>query len=331
MDLSVEYLGLKLRHPFMPGASPLADELDSVRALEDSGASAIVMRSLFEEQMVQEQLAAHHSTEVSKDFFQEAQSFFPDPEGFRIGPDRYLEHVRRIKQAVSVPVIASLNGTTASGWLEHARLIEQAGADALELNVYSVAADPRVPGSDIEKVTLEMVREVKAKARIPIAVKLSPFYTSMSHMAARLAEAGADGLVLFNRLFEPEIDTEALEVRRRLQLSDNSELPLRLRWLAILSPKLSIPLAVTGGVHDAQDAVRATMAGARVIQMVSALLKKGPMELARVRQDFMRWMEEHEYASLAQMRGSMSLASSPDPSAYERANYVALLQSWRAL
>jgi dihydroorotate dehydrogenase (fumarate) len=329
MDLSVEYLGLKLAHPFMPGASPLGDDLRSVRALEDAGASAIVMRSLFEEQLAQEQMLAHQVTDYSRESFAEARSFFPEPEDYRLGPDAYLEQLRRIKAAVDIPVIGSLNGTTRAGWIDHARLIEQAGADALELNVYSVASDTELDGSLLEQRTLELVRAVKDTIRIPVAVKLSPFYTSLPNFTRALERAGADGLVLFNRLFQPDIDVEALEVKRELHLSDASELPLRLRWLAILSPQLKVPLAVSGGVHGTVDAVRALMAGATAVQVVSALLQFGPAQLARLRADVVQWMEEHEYTSIRQLRGSMNLATCPDPSAYQRANYIYLLQSWR--
>ncbi|HMK72357.1 MAG TPA: dihydroorotate dehydrogenase-like protein [Myxococcaceae bacterium] len=329
MDLSVDYLGLKLAHPFMPGASPLGDELRTVRALEDAGAAAIVMRSLFEEQLAQEQMLAHQATDYSREMFPEARSFFPEPEEYRLGPDAYLEQLRRVKAAVDIPVIGSLNGTTRAGWIEHARLIEEAGADALELNVFAVASDAELEGALLEQRSLELVRAVKETVRIPVAVKLSPFYTSLPHFARALEQSGADGLVLFNRLFQPEIDVEALDVKRELHLSDSSELPLRLRWLAILSPQLRLPLAVSGGIHGVLDALRALMAGATVVQLVSALLRHGPEQLARLRGEVVRWMEDHEYASIEQLRGSMSLAACPDPSAYQRANYIYLLQSWR--
>jgi dihydroorotate dehydrogenase (fumarate) len=329
MDLSVEYLGLKLKDPFMPGASPLADELGTVRALEDAGASAIVMRSLFEEQLAQEQLLAHKASDYSRESFAEASSFFPEPEEYRLGSDAYLEQLRRMKEAVDIPIIASLNGTTTAGWIDHARLIAQAGADALELNVYAVAADPTIDGAELERRTLELVQSVTEKVELPVGVKISPFYSSLSHFAQRLERAGADALILFNRLFQPDIDIEALEVKRVLHLSDNSELPLRLRWLGILSAQLGVPLAVSGGVHSSADAIRALMAGATVVQVVSALLRSGPEHLASLRADVVRWLEEHEYESLSQLRGSMNLASCPDPSAYERANYIYLLQSWR--
>lgn len=329
MNLSTDYLGFKLPHPFFPGASPLADDLDSVRKLEDAGAAAIVMRSLFEEQISQEQMSMHQYTDFHRECFAEAGSFFPDLQDFRLGPDAYLEMLQRIKKAVRVPVIASLNGTTLSGWIDHARLLEQAGADALELNIYVVGAAPMVSAVDLETRTVELVRAVKRTVDIPVAVKLTPYYTSLSHFVQRLEDAGADGLVLFNRLFQPEIDVDALEVRRSLRLSTSTELPLRLRWLGILSPQFSGSLGVSGGVHTAADAARAIMTGAHGVQMVSALLTHGPQYLAKVLVDFAEWMEEHEYESVEQLRGSLNLKACPDPSAYERANYMLMLQTWR--
>ncbi len=326
MDLTTTWLGLKLPHPFMPGASPLADSLDSVRKLEDAGAAAIVLRSLFEEQLLYEQLATHRYTDFHRDVFPEAASFLPEPEDFHLGPDSYLEQLSKIRDAVDLPVIASLNGTTSAGWVDYARMIEQAGASALELNVYGVGADPADPAASVEARTLDLVKQVKDRARIPIAVKLSPFYTSLSNFAAQLQTAGADGLVLFNRLFQPELDVEALEVKRVLHLSDPSELPLRLRWLGVLSAQVSCSLAVSGGVHTPVHAVRSLMAGADVVQVVSLLLKKGPAQLTLLRDGLVRWLEEHEYESLEQLRDSMNYASCPDPTAYLRANYLLMLQ-----
>ena len=331
MNLATRYLGLTLRHPFFPGASPLADDLDTVRKLEDAGAAAIVMRSLFEEQISQEQMAMHQYTDFHRECFAEAASFFPEPEEYRLGPDAYLEQLQQIKRAVDVPVIASLNGTTLSGWIEYARHFEQAVADALELNIYVVAAAPSVSSVDLENRTIELVKAVRQMVKIPLAVKLTPYYTSLAHFAGRLESVGADGLVLFNRLFQTEIDVDALEVRRSLRLSQSTELPVRLRWLGILSPQFSGSLAVSGGVHTAADAARAIMTGAHGVQMVSALLSSGPSYLAQVIKDFTNWMEEHEYTSIDQLRGALSLKTCPDPSAYERANYMLLLQSWRPL
>jgi dihydroorotate dehydrogenase (fumarate) len=329
MDLTTTYLGLKLPHPLMPGASPLVDDLDNVRRLEDEGAAAIVMHSLFEEQITREQVATFVHTESHGYSFAEALTYFPSPDAFALGPEEYLDQIRRIKEAVRVPVIASLNGYTHGGWLGYARLMEQAGADALELNVYQLATDPGEDARTIEDRAVEMVREVRTSVRIPVAVKLSPFYTALANFAHRLDDTGAAGLVLFNRFYQPDIDVEDLQVRRGLHLSNSSELPLRLRWLAILSGKVRCSLAASGGVHSVTDTVQALMAGAHAVQVVSALLKFGPSTLAKLRLGLASWLEEHEYDSLQQLRGSMSLEACPDPRVYERANYMLTLQGWR--
>jgi dihydroorotate dehydrogenase (fumarate) len=305
------------------------DDLDTVRRLEDAGAAAIVMHSLFEEQITREQVQTFLHTEVHGESFAEALSYFPSPERFALGPEEYLEHLGRVKEAVRIPVIASLNGTTLGGWLDYARLMQQAGADALELNLYVVATDPEESGQDIEDRAVQIVRDLKRALHIPVAVKLSPFFTSLAHFASRLDNAGADALVLFNRFYQPDIDAEELEVSRTLHLSDSSELPLRLRWLAVLSGRVSASLAVTGGVHSALDAVKAVMTGAHAVQMVSALLRGGPGYLKTVRAEMAAWIEAHEYDSLAQMQGSMNLLACPDPQVYERANYMLMLQGWR--
>jgi dihydroorotate dehydrogenase (fumarate) len=329
MDLSTTYLGFELPHPLIPGAGPMADDLDTVRRLEDAGAAAIVMRSLFEEQIAFEAAATFAVTEAHGYSHGEAGSYFPPPDAFALGPDEYLEQVRRIKAMVGVPVIGSLNGITPGGWLRYARLIEEAGADALELNVYAIETDATEDARTVEDRTIEMVRELRRSVRIPLAVKLSPFYTSFANFARRLDDAGPAGLVLFNRFWQPGIDVEELEVRRELHLSDSSELPLRLRWLAILSGNVHATLAVTGGVHTVLDVVQAVMAGAHGVQMVSALLHHGPEHLAVLRRELVQWLEEHEYGSLREMRGSMSMRTCPDPQAYERANYMLMLQSWK--
>ncbi len=329
MDLSTRYLGFTLPHPLMPGASPLVDDLDAVKRLEDAGAAAIVMHSLFEEQIEHAVLGLDAHRLAHEDAFAEARSYFPAPPDYAFGPDGYLEQIRRIKAAVAVPVIASLNGTTAAGWLDYARQIEQAGADALELNIYYVATDGRETGADVERRLLEVVQGVKARVRIPVAVKLSPFFSSLPHLARQLDALGADGLVLFNRFYQPDIDPEALEAVPRLHLSTSADLLPRLRWLAILSGRVRASLAATGGVHTGLDALKAVMAGAHAVQMVAALLQRGPAHLAVVRDELARWLEEHEYDSLRQAQGSMSLERSPNPAAFERGNYLRILQSWR--
>jgi dihydroorotate dehydrogenase (fumarate) len=328
MDLTTTYLGLKLSNPLVPGASPLADNLDTVRRLEDAGAPAIVLRSLFAEQIAREEVSAFLHHDRHGESFAEALSYFPSPERLVMGPEEYLTHLVRVKAAVRIPVIASLNGTRPGSWRDYPTAIEQAGADALELNIYHLPTDPAFTGDEVEELALQAVREVKRAVRIPVAVKISPFFSALSNFAARLDAAGADGIVLFNRFYQPDIDPEDLTVVPSLQLSRSSELSLRLRWLAILSGRVRASLAATGGVHDGADAIKAVMAGAHAVQMVSALLARGPEYLAVVRNEMAAWLEEHEYSSLAQARGSMNLVGCPDPAAYERANYMLILQSW---
>ncbi len=328
MDLSTRYLGFELPHPFMNGASPLAENLDRVRRLEDAGSAAIVMNSLFEEQIARESLATSRSMDAHGESFAEAMSYFPSPDQFVLGPEEYLEQIRRIKAAVRIPVIASLNGTTVGGWLSYARQIQQAGADALELNIYYIPTDPEETGDAVVARTVEMVAEVRKAVTIPLAVKLSPYYTSIANVAKRLVQAGARGLVLFNRFYQPDIDVEELEVVQTLNLSDSHALPPRLRALATLSGRIQADLAVTGGVHTPMDGLKAVMCGANAVQMVAALLIHGTAQLTQVRNEVARWLEEHEYESLRQAQGSMSLNNCPDPSAFERANYMHILRSW---
>jgi dihydroorotate dehydrogenase (fumarate) len=328
MDLSTSYLGLRLAHPLMAGASPLSDDLDAVKLLEDAGASAIVMRSLFEEQIIREQMGAHRNLDGHAESSAEALSYVPPTWVFAMGPDTYLEQLRRIRAAVSVPVIASLNGTTPGGWTNYARLMEQAGAHALELNLYVIPTDPDESGPSVEARLLSAVSAVVTAVQIPVAVKLSPFFSSLPSFAKRVAAAGARGAVLFNRFYQPDIDVEELDVARTLHLSDSSELLLRLRWLAVLSGRTPLSLAASGGVHTTLDAVKAMMSGAHAVQMVSALLRHGPSYLREVIEGVGSWMESHEYASVAQLTGSMSLSRCPEPAAYERANYMTLLQSF---
>jgi len=330
MSLATSYLGFRLPHPFVAGASPLSDRVEGARRLEDAGAAMIVLRSLFEEQLVHEQLAAHHTIDAHEHAFAEALTYLPSPAEFRFGPDSYAEHLTKVKAAVGIPVMASLNGTTPGGWVEFARVLEGAGADALELNLFLVPTSAVESSATIEDRLVELVRLVRATIRIPLAVKLSPFYTSVAHFARRLEEAGADGLVLFNRFYEPDIDVGTQSVVRTLTLSTSSELLPRLHGLGIVSGRVGISLAVTGGVHTGLDALKAIMCGASGVQMVSALLgMEGPAALGRSREELERVLHHHEYDSLDQVRGSMSLTRCPDPQAYERVNYMQILQNWR--
>lgn len=327
MDLSTSYLGFTLPHPLVPGASPLADDLDTVRRLEEAGAPAIVLRSLFEEQINDEAYRQIQDVEAAEETFAEALSYYPRREEYRLsGIDRYLDQIQSIKEVVDIPVIASLNGSTLGGWVDYARNLEEAGADALELNVYFLSTDPSESAEMVERRVVEILGAVKAGITIPVAVKLSPFFSSLPHLAARLESAGAAGLVIFNRFLQPDIDIEELDVIPRHTLSQKQELLLRLRWLAILSGRVDLSLACTGGVHSAAAAIKAVMCGAHVVQLVSILLRDGPERLRTMRQEMAVWLEEHEYESLAQMRGSMSLEHSPDPSAYERGNYIRIIQ-----
>jgi len=329
MDLSTKYLGLNLAHPIMPGASPLVDDLDTVKRLEDAGAAAITMHSLYEEQITREQQGMVYHMELTDHGSAEALSYFPSADEYRLGPHQYLEQIRLIKQAVTVPVIASLNGTTAEGWLDYAKTIQQAGADALELNVYHVAADAQETGDAVERRLFDVVKAVKASVTIPVAVKLSPFYSSVANVAAKLDSLGANGLVLFNRFYQPDINLEELSVESSLSLSTSADLLLRLRWLAVLHGRVKGSLAVTGGVHTPADALKAVMAGARGVQVVSALLKHGPAHIKTLVDGVRVWLEQHEYESLEQARGSLSLERSPNPAAFERAQYMRLLQTFK--
>jgi dihydroorotate dehydrogenase (fumarate) len=329
MDLSTTYLGLPLKNPVMPGASPLVDKLDNVRRLEDAGAAAIVMHSLFEEQITNDQIAEFAHTEHPAESFSEAVSYFPKMEDYCLGPDSYLNQITRIKQSVDIPVIGSLNGVSMGGWIDYAHLIEQAGADALEINVYYIATDTDEPGVAVEKRTLDILTAVKNSVTIPVAVKLSPFFSSPGHFAKQLEALGASGVVLFNRFYQPDIDIEELEATHRLDLSNSTELRLRLRWAAILHGHLKADIALSGGVHTMEDIIKAIMCGASVVQVVSCLLKYGPSHIGQLITGLSRWLEEHDYKSVEEMRGSMSHLHCPDPSVFERANYLRVLQLWK--
>jgi dihydroorotate dehydrogenase (fumarate) len=330
VNLSTTYMGLRLPHPFMAGASPLGNDLDMVKRLEDAGAAAIVLSSLFEEQIRGQQLEGFIGGDRATASKLEALHFAPRKEAFARGPEAYLAHLARIKAAVRVPVIGSLNGTTLGGWLEYARAMEQAGADALELNVYALSADLNADSRTIEDRTVEMVRAVRAHVHIPLAVKLLPFYTALAPFARRLGRAGVDGLVLFNRFYPPDLDWDGGGVTSPLTPAASGELPLRLHWLALLSGRVEPALAVSGGVADGADAVRALLCGAHVVQMVSALMERGPGHLGRVLADTSCWMQAHNFDSIDEMRGRMSLKDCPDACGYERAGYLLALQSRNA-
>jgi dihydroorotate dehydrogenase (fumarate) len=325
MNLGTTYLGMRLPHPLIVGAGPLTDDIDVARALEDQGAAAVVLRSMFEEEITGEQMSAFFSSESHGESFAEATSYSPDPE-FAFGPEEYLEHLRRVKEAVAIPVMASLNGSTIGGWTSYAQLLEEAGADAVELHLYHAASDFTLSGAEVERQMIQIVRDVKERLRIPVAVKLSPFFTAFGHFGAQLDAAGADGLVLFTRFHKVDIDVVELEVRRNLSLSDSSDLPLRLRGTAALSGRVKASLAITGGIHTGVDVVKATMAGAHVTQIVSALLRNGARQLKMIHSQLEAWMMENEWESLDQMRGNMGFGRVPDPAAYERSSFIKMLR-----
>jgi len=327
MDTTSTYLGLDLANPIVCGACPMTTDLDAVRRLEDAGCAGVVLPSLFEEEILAE-LRNQQEIEAVGESFAEAMSYLPDPESYHVGPDRYLEMVRATKEAVAIPVIGSLNGTTPGGWVDYAKRIEQAGADALELNVYFLASSPEETAAQMEARTIDVIRAVKGAVSIPLAVKLSPFFSSLVNFSATAAAAGADGLVLFNRFYQPDIDIEALEVVPNLRLSTSEELRLRLRWLAMLSGRVDVSLSATGGVHNAVDVIKAIMAGAHSVQIVSALLIHGAEHIGRTLEAMTFWMEQHEYESVRQMQGSMSYVRTPNPGELARANYMKVLSSW---
>jgi len=328
VDLSTTYLGLRLRSPIVASASPLTGALGSLRELEAAGVGAVVLPSLFEEQIEHESIDLHELLEHGTHSFGEAETWFPELDAYNTGPDAYLDHIRDAKRALSVPVIASLNGVSEGGWLRYARLCEEAGADALELNVYAVEIDPERPGPAVEARTAALVRQVRGSVSIPLAVKVGPFYSAFGHMAAQLVEAGADGLVLFNRFLQPDIDLETLVVAPGLTLSTPSELRLPLRWIAILRDTVSVSLAGTSGVHDWQGTLKLLLAGADAVMIASAALARGPVVVTEMLDGLRAWMTEREYASVEQLKGSLSRASSPDPAAFERGNYMRALVSY---
>jgi len=327
-DLTSQYLGLKLKSPLVASACPVTESVSNIRELEDAGIGAVVLPSLFEEQLELESRALDEDLWRGSESFPESQSVLPDLHTYNLGPDGYLNLINDAKEAVDIPVIASLNGVSPGGWAEYARLMEEAGADAIELNIYSIATEPAQSAVEVEKGYVDLVRQVTRIVRIPIAVKLSQFFSAPANIAMRLGEAGAGGVVLFNRFYQPDFDIETLEVVPRLTLSHSDELLLRLHWTAILYGHVHSDLAITGGVHNATDVVKCMMAGARVAMMASALLHKGIPHAAYVLADLRRWLDEHEYDSIQQMCGSMSRRSAPDPTAFERGNYMRVLSSY---
>jgi dihydroorotate dehydrogenase (fumarate) len=329
MDLSTSYLGLHLKNPLVPSAGPLTRTVDGMKRLEDAGAAAVVMHSIFEEQIQHEAAELNHYLSSGTESFAEALSYFPDAAEYTLGPEEYVSQVAKAKSALSIPVIASLNGVSSGGWTKYAKKFEEAGADAIELNVYYIPADPRISGADVEQLYIDVLKTVKSTVKIPVAIKLSPYFSSMSNMAKRLDEAGANGLVLFNRFYQPDVDIEELEVVPNVQLSSSKSLRLPLRWIGILFARVKASLAATSGVHTAEDAVKLIMAGADVTMLCSSLLLKGPQHLKEVLAGMERWMQEHEYISVQQMRGSMSQKSVADPTAFERANYMKALNRYR--
>ncbi len=328
IDLSTSYLGLTLKNPLVASPSPLCEDLDNIRRMEDAGAAAVVLHSLFEEQIELEGAHLDRALAYGTESFAESLSYFPDMTSYNLGPEGYVEHVRRAKAAVGIPVIASLNGVSEGGWTRYAKHIEEAGADALELNIYYIPTRPEMSGEEVERVYFDLVARVKSSVHIPVAVKLSPYFSAMANMARRLEQAGADALVLFNRFYQPDFDLESREVVPSLTLSNSGTLLLRLHWVAILYGQMRADLAVTGGVHTGEDALKAMMAGARVAMMTSAPLKHGIAHFATVRAQMTAWMEENEYTSIRQMQGSMSQRSVENPSAFQRGNYMKVLSSY---
>ncbi|HSR68602.1 MAG TPA: dihydroorotate dehydrogenase-like protein [Acidobacteriota bacterium] len=328
-DLTTSYLGLQLKNPLVASASPLSESLDNYRRLEDAGVAAVVNYSLFEEEITHESYELHHHLTQGTESYAESLSYFPEPEYFKLGPEEYCKHIQHAVEAVDIPVIGSLNGHSLGGWTKYAQLIEEAGAAALELNLYYLPTDPEVSGQEIERRYLEVIRQVRSSVSIPLAVKLSPFFSAMAHLARSIDLAGADGLVLFNRFYQPDIDLEELEVVPNVLLSNSQSLRLPLRWIAILFGHLQCSLAGTGGVHTAQDALKMVMAGADVAMLCSALLRNGIDHVREVLSELVEWMQEREYDSVRQMRGSLSQRSCPDPAAFERANYMRALRTYR--
>jgi dihydroorotate dehydrogenase (fumarate) len=332
MNLTSQYLGMKLRTPLVPSASPLSDNLDNVKQMEDAGAAAVVFHSLFEEHIRNESRQLHHHLTHGTESFAEALTYFPQLDELTVGPETYLNEIAAAKAAVNIPIIGSLNGSTLGGWTEYARQIEQAGASALELNIYWIPTDPEMEAGEVESRYLEIMKQVKAVVSIPVAVKLSPFFSSFAHMAKELVRAGADALVLFNRFYQPDIDVETLDVSPNILLSTPMAMRLPLRWIAILRGRIHADLAATSGIHRATDVIKMVMAGADVTMLCSVLLRRGIEHIRVLEREIEEWLQQHEYDSLDQLRGSMCQRSCPDPEAFERAQYIrGISTSWRTV
>jgi dihydroorotate dehydrogenase (fumarate) len=327
LDLTTRYLGMQLRTPLVASASPLSQEIDNIRRLEDAGASAVVLYSLFEEQLRQESLELDFYLSEGTESHPESLSFFPQPAEFKLGPDGYLEHIRKAKSAVKVPIIASLNGSSVGGWIQYATQIQEAGADALECNIYWIVTDPDMTSAQVEQQYLDIVQAVKSAVSIPVAVKISPFFSNLANMAKRLDEAGADGLVLFNRFYQPDIDLATLDLKPNVLLSTPQAIRLPLTWIGILHGRVKASLAATSGVHNPDDVIKLLMVGAKATMLCSTLLRNGINHLRAIEQGMRQWMEHHEYESVQQMQGSMSQLRCPDPSAFERAQYMRAVKS----
>ncbi len=329
MDLTTSYLGMTLRTPLVPSASPLSEDIDGIRRMEDAGASAVVLYSLFEEQLVRDRYELHHHLTHGTESFAEALTYFPEPAEFHLGPEGYLNHIRQAKEAVDIPIIASLNGDSIGGWTNYAKQIEQAGADALELNVYHIPTDMEQTAEQVEQTYLDILTAVKSVVTIPVALKLGPFFSNMARMARRLDDAGANALVLFNRFYQPDIDLELLEIRPHVLLSTPQALRLPLTWIGILHGRIRADLAATSGIHEAEDVLKLLMVGANITMLCSVLLERGVDHIRSIEQGVREWMERYEYESVQQMRGSMSQKNCANASAFERAHYISSLQSYK--
>ena len=330
MDLTTNYLGLKLRSPLVVSASPLSEDIDNIKRMEDAGAAAVVLYSLFEEQLRQDRLEMHQNLQQGTESFAESLTYFPEPDEFKLGPEEYLKHIAAAKKATRLPVIASLNGSSVGGWTDYAKQIQQAGADALELNIYYIPTDMNLTGTEVEMTYLDILKSVKANVSIPVAVKLSPFFSNFANMAKRLDQAGANGLVLFNRFYQPDIELESLEVKPNILLSTPMAMRLPLRWIALLHGRVNASLATTSGIHRASDALKMLMVGADVTMLCSSLLRHGIPQITAIERELTAWLTEHEYESVSQLKGSLSQKKCPEPAAFERAQYMKALTGYTA-